>query len=165
VSAILETTVKNHGVEYPQQNPAVRAKTDATSLKKYGKLRAFLLPEVFEKIRKTHKANYGVEFPLQAKEIQDKISLTFMRTLGATRPFLSETFLERMKEKYGHEWFSCTKAFKEIMLEKYDSEHYVTSDHCKFLRGGRRLNTGGQEPTRVYFEGGGVNQAREGKRR
>jgi hypothetical protein len=128
---IVDTMMKNHGVEYAQQKPEIRAKTDATSLEKYGKLRAFLLPEVFDKIRKTHKAKYGVEFPLQAKEIQDKISMTFMKTLNAPRPFLSEIYLQRMKDKYGHEWFCCTDAFKEVMRDKYGSENYVTSDHCK----------------------------------
>jgi len=124
---IVDTMMKNHGVEYAQQKPEIRAKTDATSLEKYGKLRAFLLPEVFDKIRKTHKVKYGVEFPLQAKEIQDKITMTFMKTLNAPRPFLSDIYLQRMKEKYGHEWFCCTDAFKEVMVEKYGSEYFITS--------------------------------------
>lgn len=123
---IVETTTANHGVPYAQQKPEIREKTTQTCLKKYGVLRAFVLPEVFEKIRRTHFEKYGVEFPLQSKDIQDKISLVFLDKLGAPRPFLSAQFLARMKEKYGHEWFCCTDAFRQCMLEKYGSEHYIT---------------------------------------
>jgi glutathione peroxidase-family protein len=64
--------IENHGVPYAQQSPDIRAKTDQTCMERYGVLRAFLLPETFEKIRRTHKEKFGVEFPLQSKEIQEK---------------------------------------------------------------------------------------------
>jgi hypothetical protein len=64
--------ITNHDVAYAQQNPEVRAKTDATCMAKYGLKRAFLLPEVFEKIRTTHRAKYGVDFPLQFERYPGK---------------------------------------------------------------------------------------------
>ena len=86
---IRETNQKNLGVDYPQQNKEVKAKTNKTCKEKYGYDYAFNKPEVYERIRETHIKNHGVPFPLQSKKIQEKGEQTCLKNYGVPKHLLT----------------------------------------------------------------------------
>ncbi len=126
---------ERYGVDYPQQNPEIRAKSRATCMAKFNVPFSFCQPHVYEAIRKKHLENHGVEYPLQSKKIQDKIDLVFMEKYGVRRPFLSEEYSNNLKkimlQKYGCEFYIQSEKCKSEMLEKYGSEFYIQSNHFK----------------------------------
>jgi hypothetical protein len=86
---IRQTNQEKLGVDYPQQNKEVKAKTNKTCKEKYGYAYAFNQPKVYEKIRKTHMKNHGVEFPLQSKKIRDRGEETCLLNHGVSKNFLT----------------------------------------------------------------------------
>jgi len=119
-----ESVFKHFGVYFPQQSAEVRNKTTATSLKKYGAVRAFAREEVYKKIREIHKNNHGFEFPLQSKDIQKKCEESCIKTTGERKPFMAkEYFLKTIGFSHPMKSKECRDKFTDTMIKRYGVPH------------------------------------------
>lgn len=125
------TNLERHGVEYPQQNPNIRTKTEETCLAKYGTRWAFAQDWVYDKIKLTMMDRYGVEHGLQNATIQKKAREIFNERWGAMYPFLSGKYQDMIEAKYGKRFYGGTDNWLQKIKDKYGVENPFMSEECK----------------------------------
>ena len=107
-----QSCLLNLGVEYPSQSKVMRAKTEATHLRKRGvKCNLQLIdhsgdnnsmkkPETRAKARATCLKNLGVEYPMQSKAVREKSKKTLMDDLGVDNAMKSQSVIDERYEDF-----------------------------------------------------------------
>ena len=93
-----ETSLKNYGVDHPQQSYEIREKVKKTNLKKYGCEHSLQSSIIKEKCKKTCLEKFGVENPIQNKKIKNKSKRTCLNKFGVENPGQSSIIKEKIKE-------------------------------------------------------------------
>lgn len=142
-----QSCLLNLGVEYPSQSKVMRAKTEATNLRKYGVKCSLMLvdssgdnncmkrPEVRAKARATCLVNHGVEYPMQSGKVRDLSKSTCLEKYGVDNPMKSEMVQEKfqatMVDRYGEPYALQSPILKDRLkasnLEKYGVENIAES--------------------------------------
>lgn len=128
---IREHWQREHGVDNPQQVPAIRAQTEATNQGRYG---GTLLgsPELAEKARTTNLERYGDEFPQRTEAVKERTQETNLERWGVPwtcmDPEVRARQLETHHERYGSHWFASEEgkeAIRQVCLDKYGVDHWM----------------------------------------
>jgi len=113
----------------------IKAKTQVTNLKKYGKVHHFQNPIIREKIKQTNLKKYGEEFASKNEYIKKKIEKTVVDKYKETHISKVKEFQNKKKQtnlkKYGVDHHSknidikqkIIKNQKQTFLEKYGVDH------------------------------------------
>lgn len=123
---IVNTNREKLGVDYPQQNKEVKAKTNKTNIERYGFNYAFNTPETYEKIRTTHTINHGCPYPLQSKLIQEKADKSILEIYNVDKPLLS----------YNRKQYTLPSG-KIVNVQGYENivlDYLLKEDHIVFNR-------------------------------
>jgi len=118
----------NHGVNGPQQVPAIREATRATNMERYGgELNGS--PVLRDQIARTNLDRYGFAEPAKNPKVKDRIRSTNMARYGvpwtAMDPVVRRKQLEAMEAKYGSHYFASDQGKVEIratLKERYGVE-------------------------------------------
>lgn len=122
---------QEHGVENPQQVPAIRAQTRQTNLERYG---GELLgsPVLRARSERTNLERYGTVFPQQTAEVQARLVATNMSRYGVPYTCMDQDVRQRQIEthyaRYGMHWFASKEGKEEIhraLMEKYGVDHWM----------------------------------------
>lgn len=121
-----QSCLENLGVEYPSQSKVMRAKTEATNLRKFGvKCNLQLIdtssennsmkrPEVKAKARATNLKKLGVEYPMQSEAVREKSKVTCKEKYRVENPMQSKEIQQRHRES---------------MVNRYGVEHALQNPH------------------------------------
>jgi len=99
----METSIKNYGTAYPQQNKDHMAKIMATNIEKYGHACSLKNPKQQAKRKATMIERYGVEEPTQNKELRAKAAEAVKQSY-VNDPTLSKRQIQTRREKYGEDY-------------------------------------------------------------
>lgn len=106
---IKETNLRNHGVEWAQQNKEIRQKSIKTNIERYGVDNVLKLDVNMEKCRRINSENL--------EQIKEKRKKTFIEKYGVESYPLTDEFLEKTKvtniKRYGAEWCQQNKEIKK----------------------------------------------------
>lgn len=125
---VRKTMLERHGAKNPQQAPAIRARTRATSHARYG---GELLgsPELRTKARTTNLQRHGDEFPQRTEAVKGRAQATNLLRRGVPwtgmDPEVRRRQLETHHTKYGSHYFASEEgreAVRTALLEKYGVE-------------------------------------------
>lgn len=142
-----QSCLLNLGVEYPSQSKVMRAKTEATNLRKYGVKCSLMLvdssgdnncmkrPEVRAKARATCLKNHGVEYPMQSEKVRALSREVNLEKYGVDNPMKSvevqRKFQTTMIDRYGEPYALQSPILKDRLkasnLEKYGVENIAES--------------------------------------
>ena len=115
----------------PVRASAMREKSEATSMERYGTPHAGTSPQALAKARKTNMERRGVEYAAQDPTVQAKRAETCEERYGATTYLQSEVGSAAIRktnlDKYGREYFFAGEAGKEASRKAYMEKHGV--DH------------------------------------
>lgn len=107
-----QSCLLNLGVEYPSQSKVMRAKTEATNLRKRGvKCNLQLIdtsgdnncmkkPETRAKARATCLKNLGVEYPMQSKVVREKSKITLINDRGVDNIMKLQSVIDKRCENF-----------------------------------------------------------------
>lgn len=154
-----------HGVEYPQQNEAIRQKTIDSYLKNLGVSHPMKDAKVVEKSKDTLFNNYGVHHPMESEDIRNRQIQTCLLNYVVEYPMQCELVKDKAKitciQKYGSNSYTASKQSIEnqiINSSKIDMymefrsnpqdfifQHYSQKPTCKQI-----ANDVGVTDTTVY---------------
>jgi hypothetical protein len=120
--------VEKYGVENPSLSPELRAKANATVLKRFNVRNAFLNPDVRKKYERTMMSRYGVTNPSQNLAIRQKQMEARQKTLessqGRSKP---EAEIQAWLLSIGVTTVHHSSRAKELDL--YSPEHSIGIEH------------------------------------
>jgi hypothetical protein len=133
---VIQSNLKNYGVENVFQSEEIKDKIKETNLERYGDTCALRNPIIKEKSKQTCFDTYGVEFPLQNNEILLKLQTTNLKRYGNICSAQNLTIKEKIKEtnlkRYGveHSWQNqeIMNKVKNTIMEKYGCEYATQSE-------------------------------------
>lgn len=100
-----ERSLARHGTEYPQQDPAVRAKVAATSMARYGAGNIMSTDEGKARMAAACSGKFGADSPFGASSVREKILATNVEKYGGRGPMCSREVRDRSaktsRERYG----------------------------------------------------------------
>lgn len=100
-----ERSLQRHGTEYPQQDPAVRAKVVATSMARYGAGNIMSTDEGKARMAAACSEKFGADSPFGASPVREKILATNVEKYGGRGPLCSQEVRGRSaktsRERYG----------------------------------------------------------------
>jgi hypothetical protein len=148
-----QTSLKNHGTEYPFQSENIKQKIKQSMLDRYGVEHQMQIDDVKQKIQQTNLERYGKIHPMQNTNIKEKTQTTNLKRYGVENPMQNTNIKERLKQsmikKYGIENPMQNQEFKlrlkQTILERYGVEHISQLDSFKEYIKQKSLETYGTD--------------------
>lgn len=116
------TMMERHGVEYAQQSPAIRAKSEATNMKNWGYRYATMSPIMKERVRQHFQETIGYDTPLVAPWFAEKRKQTCLRKHGTEFTGNSPEHIKSMRNTcmkiYGGPAPMCNPEVRKIAYQK-----------------------------------------------
>lgn len=124
---IKATVNEKYGVDNVIQVPSIRAKYEATCMKRFGTPSPLQNQNIFSKTQETLNQHYdivnGIEELRKVPEIADKIAETNMEKYGGISPFSSKEIRMKIKQQFYHNG-TCATSQKQIDLGQMLQEEY-----------------------------------------
>ena len=128
---VIDTCIKNWGVDNVLKSEVIKEKIKQTNIKKYG----CEYPSQNENIRKkqeqTSLLHFGVKFPNQSKEIINKRIETNLHRYGCACTLTNIDIMKKSYntklERYGNGDYVNAEKTKKTKLERYGDENYNNS--------------------------------------
>jgi hypothetical protein len=129
---IIETNIKQFGVDNVMKCENLKNKQKQTMFKKYGVEHNSQLESIKQQKQNKSIEKYGTEYVLQSNEVKEKGKQTNLQKYGVENPQqnkeIREKTIETTLNRYGVEYFCKTKEFKEKVIktnmEKYGVPHH-----------------------------------------
>ena len=132
------TCLQKYGVEHHSQHPDIQAMKEATCLQNYGVPTVLMLPTIQQQAQNAMREKYGFAHGFQVPAIREKIRQQTRERYGTDFNYQSPLFWEEYHTRWreqGVEFHTQLDQWKEkikgIMMERYNSECYLTSENCK----------------------------------
>jgi very-short-patch-repair endonuclease len=117
------TSLERYGVKNPMQSQEVRQKLQEGNIEKYGVASHLQRPEVQEKIKQSLIEKYGVDAPLKDPAIQAKARATYEQRYGGLMVHARQAVVEKYDGKNPWQIEEVQTKRAETMLKKYGTVH------------------------------------------